>query len=80
MADLRVPTGVFLLLELEPLDPAAVGVLAQMFVRMAQVRSVTDLALLPLALLEERVLLRLSPEEQAWFRKHSRKKGQPTLL
>lgn len=75
MVELKAPTGAFLLLELEPLTPREV---TEIFARLARqwgVRSVCDLATIPIELLHERVLLRLSPEEQqVWARATQKKK------
>ncbi len=70
MAELKAPSGAFLLLELEPgVSPEQVRALFHITVRLAGVQSCSDLSMVPVELLNERVLMRLSPAEQrAWKR------------
>lgn len=91
MAELRAPSGVFLLVELEPgLDRSRVNGIFHNVALLPGVHCVSDLAGMPLVFLEERILLHLDPED--WpleyrrkgsdynaIRKHHARKLQPGL-
>jgi hypothetical protein len=65
MAEHLAPTGAFLVVELEPgINRRALDELWNVIPRLPGVRSVADLSTVPLELLSERVLLRLSAAEQ----------------
>jgi hypothetical protein len=72
MAELRIPAGTFLLVELQPdlaqHQTTPTGVWAGLR-QIAGIKSVSDLSTMPLAALEEQVLMRLSPEEERLFRR-----------
>jgi hypothetical protein len=67
MAELRVPAGTFLLVELHS-DlskhlTTSTGVWASLG-QVAGIKSISDLSTMPIALFEEQVLMRLSPQEE----------------
>ena len=67
MAELRVPAGTFLLVELHA-DlsqhlTTPTGVWASLG-QIAGIKCISDLSTMPLAMFEEQVLMRLSPDEQ----------------
>jgi hypothetical protein len=75
VSELRVPAGTFLLVELQPdlaqhqTTPTGVWVSLR---QIAGIKSVSDLSTMPMAALEDQVLMRLSPEEQRLFRRKVR--------
>lgn len=76
MAEQKAPTGAFLLLELElDVTPKMVTAIFAFTTRLPGVRAACDLSLVPLELLNERILLRLGPEDQrAWERATQKQK------
>ncbi len=70
MAEVKAPIGAFLLLELEPgLHASRLAGLYHNVTLLPGVRSCSDLSLVPMELLQERILMRLSPEEmQVWLK------------
>lgn len=90
-SELKAPTGKFLMVELrDNLDPRWVAVLFSHITQIDGVDSVCDLAFMPLAFLEDRILLRLDPNEVPTeyrgrpsyeaIRKYHARKRQPALL
>ena len=70
MAELKAPAGAFLVLELEAdITSSQVTALFRITTRLLGVRSCSDLACWPVEYLQERVLLRLSPDEQRTWRR-----------
>jgi len=76
VAEFQAPLGQFLLLELEPgLNPGRIADVFCNVTLLDGVRSCSDLASIPIEGLAERVMLRLSPDEQQlWLRDRPRVK------
>jgi hypothetical protein len=70
MPELQAPLGAFFLVELDPgLHPSRVEGLYCNITDLPGVRSCADLACISIELLNEKVLMRLTPDEQkAWAR------------
>jgi hypothetical protein len=77
VAELRVPVGVFLLVELHPdlsqHQTTPTGVWASL-AQIAGVKSISDLSTMPIPLFEEQVLMRLSPAEERLVQQALRKR------